>query len=72
MILIVMSAFLTNRYKVHVSAKVIDGLTLISFVNSLLYLIARMILLLESLVALRSLQEGAYSVVKWSTLIPHI
>ena len=72
MILIIMSAFLTNRYKVHVSAKVIDGLTLISFVNSLLYLIARMILLLESLVALRSLQEGAYSVVKWSTLIPHI
>jgi len=71
-LLVVTSAFLTNRYRVHVSVKVIYGLSLISFVASFFYMIARMILLLEALVALRALQEGAYGVVKWSMLIPHI
>ena len=71
-LLVVMSAFLTNRYRVHVSVKVIYGLSLISFVSSFFYMIARMILLLEALITLRALQEGAYGVVKWSTFFPHI
>lgn len=37
-----------------------------------LYLLARVILLLEAFITLRNLPEGAYVMVKWSKYIPHI
>lgn len=37
-----------------------------------IYLIARVILLLEALIALRDLPDGAFAQVEWSTFVPHI
>jgi hypothetical protein len=66
-------AFLIHKYKVHTPMTVMNGFILVTFVGSfLLYFIARMFLLLEALIALRALPEGAYSVVSWITFIPHI
>ena len=37
-----------------------------------IYLVARMVLLVEAFLSLRSLPSGAYSVVNWTEYLPHI
>jgi hypothetical protein len=65
-------SFLIHKYEVHAPMTVINGFILVAFVGALFYFTARIFLLLEALIALRALPEGAYRVVSWVTFIPHI
>jgi hypothetical protein len=62
---------------VHIRGGIIEGVygglfltTIPTFM--LLYVVARVVLLVQAFMTLRSLPPGAYQTVHWTTFIPHI
>ena len=49
-----------------------DIMEFLAFVSMRVYVVARMVLCVVALVALRDLSPGAFEVVRWMSFLPHI
>lgn len=56
---------------VDVHARMPTGLVVLAWIMGLLYIAARLFILVEDVIELRSLPKSAYQSVEWSSLLPH-